>query len=137
MCNIQSKTLCVNGKNVLYFRAYFKCPVCEERGIHSEQSYWYHGGGCGGDIYIGSDANYYCDTCGHKSISPVMEWGYRCPDHNGKDNDGQYVGVGDITVLAQVIGTCMSLVTMTGNLWLAELLVNLESQRGVTYTGGR
>ena len=66
-----------------------------------------------------------------------MEWGYRCPDHNGKDNDGQYVGVGDITVLAQVIGTCMSLVTMTGNLWLAELLLNLESQKGVTYTGGR
>lgn len=88
-------------------------------------------------IYIGSDANYYCDTCGHKSISPVMEWGYRCPDHNDNVNDGQYVGIGDITVLAQVIGTCMSLVTMTGNLWLAELLVNLESQKGVTYTGGR
>lgn len=110
----------VNG--VPYFRAYFECPVCRERGLQAPQTYWSHGTD-DGDIYIGSDAKYYCSKC--EKNSHVMKWEYKCPIHSTSDDD--YVGVGDIAVIAEVIGTCMSLVQKTGLAWMRELLKNLEN----------
>lgn len=112
----------ING--VPYFRAFFSCPVCAERGNQAPQSYWSHAKD-DGDIYIGSDATYYCDVCGEDSISHVMGWKYKCPIHSTSEEE--YVGIGDIAVLAEVIGTCMSMTTRTGLPWMREFLKNLEN----------
>lgn len=117
-----------NGNAVNCYRAYFKCPVCEEREINSPQTYWYHSG-CGGNIYLGEDAYYYCDRCDVADM--IMAWGYHCPYHSDAEDD--YVGVGDITTLAHVIGTCMSLVTLTGLPWLRKMLGELNKQVNVRY----
>ena len=77
---------------VNYFQLYIKCPVCLEKFGQMEALepiYWTHdykinGTACGGDIYVGDNAYYYCKKCGH--TSHVVNWAYKCPKHSG-DND--------------------------------------------------
>ena len=127
---VPSKTFSRGGKTTLAYRAFFRCPVCEERGIQSPQTYWYHST-CGGDLYIGEDAYYYCDNDQCGTYGMVMEWGYHCPYHSKAEDD--YVGVGDVSHLAQVVGTCMSMTNITGLTWLQNLLAALSLQTNVRY----
>ena len=55
--------LTLNGKT--YIHVYISCPVCYERGNIHPATHWTHGKivngkECGGDIYLGEDAYYYC-----------------------------------------------------------------------------
>ncbi|MDR1221364.1 MAG: hypothetical protein LBL07_00605 [Tannerella sp.] len=45
-----------------YFELYAACPICYEREKHGAAEYWSHHG-CGGQIYIGDNAMFYCDKC--------------------------------------------------------------------------
>ena len=60
----------------LYYRLRMQCPVCLEMGKNPEMKYWTHGG-CGGDIYVGEDASFYCRKCNEKG--KVIEYGDGCP----------------------------------------------------------
>lgn len=108
----------ING--VEYYRLYFRCPVCLERGIETATSYWTHAD-CGGDIYVGCDAYYYCDNC--DAHSHVMNWAYKCPNHSSSDDE--YVGAG-VPAIAECIGTSVQMIKPAGLSWLREFLRNLE-----------
>ena len=75
-----------------YFQLIIPCPSCLEKGLPTQKTQWTHHK-CGGDIYVGDNAFYYCEECGH--TEPVILWGYSCPNHpNGefyKITDGKYL----------------------------------------------
>lgn len=108
----------ING--AAYYRLYFKCPVCLERGNETAPSYWTHATD-DGDIYVGADAKYYCDSC--KKNEHVMEWAYKCPNHSNSDDE--YVGAG-APAIAEAIGTSIQLVKIAGLPWIKEFLSNLD-----------
>ena len=108
----------INGKE--YYRLYFKCPVCLERGNEVAASFWTHASD-GGDIFVGADAKYYCEEC--ETNKHVMDWAYKCPGHSNSDDD--YVGAG-APAIAEAIGTSIQLVKIAGLPWIREFLANLE-----------
>lgn len=110
----------LNG--VRYFRLYFACPVCRERGKNTPPAYWTHAG-CGGDIYIGSNATYYCPKC--DNVLPVGNWKYQCPYHSTSKDEYVSLLYGDLSV-AETLGTCLQFVESWGTVWLRELLANLK-----------
>lgn len=63
---------------VHYYHFLSRCPVDSSRG-HGAPSFWMHGG-CGGDIYIGDDATFYCKSCGMKF--PISHARFDCPTHS-------------------------------------------------------
>lgn len=71
-----------------YFQLFIPCPSCIEKGKPTQPSYWTHSE-CGGDLYVGENAFYYCKKCGH--TRPVMLWKYSCPNHP----DGEYYSISD------------------------------------------
>lgn len=56
-----------------------RCPVDCSQAPHVIPSFWKHDK-CGGDIYIGDDATFYCKSCGMKfHISHAR---FECPEHS-------------------------------------------------------
>ena len=80
------KVIKVDGR--LYYRVRCPCPVCLERGYHTEMRYWKHGD-CGGDMYLGGNAHFLCDKCGE--TNHMMNYGYSCPIHN-ISSKGEFIG---------------------------------------------
>ena len=117
---------------VSYFQLYIKCPVCLERGIGQlealEPILWSHdyknnNTPCGGDIYVGDNAYYYCKKCGH--TSHVVNWAYKCPRHSG-DND-EYVSVSDLKYLASSLTVAAQIVLgKDGVKWLRKFTIALD-----------
>ena len=109
----------ING--VEYYKLYMKCPVCLERGNETVPTYWSHAKD-DGDIYVGSDAKYYCDVC--KINEHVMRWAYKCPQCSNADD--YFVGE-EGGFAAEAIGASfLQLVKIAGLPWLREFLGNLE-----------
>lgn len=120
--NFKNKMADLYRNGVSYYRLYFSCPVCKERGYHTSPSYWTHAG-CGGDIYIGSNATYYCTRC-NKTLH-VKNWKYRCPVHSKSNDEYESLQYGEET-LAETLGTCLQFVKIVGISWLNEFLKNLQ-----------
>ncbi|MDR1221365.1 MAG: hypothetical protein LBL07_00610 [Tannerella sp.] len=113
------------GSN-LYFEAYLACPVCYERGKNSGADYWQHAdNGCGGKLYLGDDAQYYCEKC--KRRSHVGKWKYGCPGHSNSSSDELEYHFASNAALASVISCAGQLVNAAGVPWLQEFLHNLGS----------
>jgi hypothetical protein len=106
-----------------YFELYVTCPVCREKGIVTPQTQWLHkDNDCGGAIYIGDNACYYCDKCEHtgKLKSVKME----CPTHS--TSDGYYISLDNSTLsIAEVISCVGQMVSEVGQKWLIKFLENL------------
>lgn len=98
-------------KGVVYYKLYCVDPRIQDPQHHC---YYWHHKDCGGDIYIGSDATLYCPKCG--SSAHVL--------HLELDD---LEGTSALVPLVDLIEMMMSMVYMTGNHWVAELLLNLES----------
>ena len=114
----------ING--VEYYRLYITCPVCLDRGgEYGRPEYWRHGN-CGGDIYVGSDARYYCDKCGRNEH--VLKWKYKCPQCSNVDD--YYVGEEGSFASAEAIGTAIATKVCDGlprrGCWNREFLSNLD-----------
>lgn len=84
---------------VEYFQLVIPCPSCLEKGLPTQTMAWTHAK-CGGDMYVGENAFYYCKTCGH--TAPVLLWAYSCPNHH----DGEFYKIKDGKFLlnAMVVG---------------------------------
>lgn len=59
-----------------YYQLYCKCPKCCENGSNVPPLFWEHEG-CGGDIYIGENACFYCNLC-EKEVN-LTNVTYKCP----------------------------------------------------------
>ena len=70
--------------DVVYYRLYVRCPECLEQGRHVNQDFWTHAD-CGGDIYIGDNAHFFCNRC--KTTVPILNCSYECPNHSRMKND--------------------------------------------------
>jgi hypothetical protein len=103
-----------------YFELHISCPVCYDRGMNTPQSNWTHHG-CGGSIFLGDDAYYWCDSCDHKSH--VRMWKYGCPNHSS-GADYEFITASSIAV-AQAISTAGQMVSETGVAWLQSFLSNM------------
>lgn len=68
---MNENSLIIDG--VTYVRLFMSCPVCGE-----VKNYWQHAD-CGGDIYIGDNATFYCGNC-HETI-PCVFANFECPNH--------------------------------------------------------
>ena len=106
---------------VSYYRLYFSCPVCRERGYHTSPTYWTHAED-GGDIYIGSNATYYCDRC--KKVLHVRNWKYKCPTHSSAYDEYVSLEFG-VETLAETLGDSLMFVKIAGISWIREFLRNL------------
>lgn len=75
---------------VEYFQLVIPCPSCLENGKPTQTMTWTHSE-CGGDMYVGENAFYYCKKCGH--TAPVVLWAYSCPTHGEfyKIKDGKFL----------------------------------------------
>lgn len=74
--------------DVVYYRLYARCPECLEQGRHVNQDFWTHAD-CGGDIYIGDNATFYCAKC-NESI-PWIRAEFECPYHNTTAAVGYFI----------------------------------------------
>lgn len=97
-------------KGGVYYRLYSVNPRIYDPLHHC---YYWHYKDCGGDIYIGSDATLYCPKCG--ASAPVLHLEL-----------GDLEGTSGLVPLADLIAMMMDMVYMTGNVWMAELLMNIE-----------
>lgn len=111
------------GDNV-YFEAYLACPVCFERGRNGGATYWEHHA-CGGQMYLGDDAQYYCKKCEQRSH--VSKWKYGCPDHSNSDSGKLDFQFASNATVAAVISCAGQLTTAAGVPWLQKFLNHLGS----------
>lgn len=103
-----------------YFELHISCPVCHDKGMNTPQSFWTHHQ-CGGSIYLGDNAYYWCGTCNHQSH--VRMWKYGCPIHsNGAEFE--YISASSVA-MAIAIGTAGQMVSETGIAWLQSFLANM------------
>jgi hypothetical protein len=108
----------ITEEGVTYYEVYMCCPVCNSRGIFTEQSYWLHHN-CGGSMFVGSNALYKCTKCG--GSSHVTKWKYICPTHSGRQ--GRFMTVaGTGTPVCLIPPVPSNEVSIE---WLQEYLRNL------------
>ena len=117
------KTIKVDGR--LYYRVRMQCPVCLEMGKNPEMKYWTHGD-CGGDLYVGGNAYYFCSRC--DDFGHVTAYGYSCPIHNTGEQK-EYLKVKNIKYIGVAIATAAQ--AMAGNdeaslAFLEEFVINLR-----------
>lgn len=103
-----------------YYQLYIKCPICNQEGRPVAPDFWVHAD-CGGDIYIGENAYYRCNDCGH--TDHLMKWRYWCQGHSKSDDD--YVELTDKAEYADVVSAAGQLVKAAGIPWFTTLLKNL------------
>lgn len=101
-----------------YFELYFSCPVCQSQGRNTPHSFWSHHE-CGGRMYVGDNAHYWCDNCGDNSH--VKKWKYGCPHHGG---GYEFLSV-DAGTIASVIAMAGMLTGEAGVGWLQAFLSHL------------
>lgn len=75
-----------------YYRLLMRCPVCVERDWPTVLDYWQHAD-CGGNIYLGDDATFYCSKC-HETI-PCLLAHYHCPNHEARGREYMISRVND------------------------------------------
>jgi hypothetical protein len=110
---------------VTYFQLFISCPVCQDKGVNTEHSFWTHyDNDCGGDVYLGENAFYLCKKCGKSAHA--MKWRYGCPQHSNMDDELSFYSATP-AALASVVSCAGMLVTETGISWLTEFLKNLEN----------
>lgn len=100
---------------VHYYRFYASCPKHSDR----LNDYWIHDE-CGGDIYIGDDATFYCKSCGKKTN--IFHASFNCPCCSYEKNfivSFQHKGYYDVTA---AIG---GMIRYTSIHFLQSLLKNL------------
>lgn len=110
-----------------YFRLYARCPICIEKGIQSQLSYWNHyDNDCYGDIYVGDNAFFKCKKCGSEAHVSICR--YVCPCHSKSllhlvsfCGPAPWSGLVDEFVSTLVI----SLVARAGIEWCQKFLTNL------------
>lgn len=103
-----------------YFELHISCPVCHDRGMNTPQSFWTHHQ-CGGSLYLGDDANYWCEGCNRRTH--VRQWKYGCPNHS---SEAEYEFISSSSVgLAAAISTAGMMVSETGVAWLQSFLANM------------
>lgn len=115
----------MNSKKIgdnIYFQAYLACPVCYERGTNTGATYWEHYG-CGGEMYLGDNANYHCNSCG--KTCHVGKWKYGCPGHSTNNDEELDFQFASNAALASVISCAGQLTTAAGVPWLQKFLQNL------------
>ena len=124
--------LTING--VAYYRISFQCSVCLERENVPSLNYWTHIS-CGGDIYVGSNACYYCMKFAPKEH--VMKCKYKCPTCSSIDYNG--LGEEGALAIAEAVGIAISgthpgpaevpwfIREHTCFPWLREFLANLRT----------
>ena len=69
----------IEKDGVIYWEGYFACPVCFEGGRNDVPVYWKHYE-CGGQIYIGDNAKFYCEKC--ETNYSAFRWEFICPCHS-------------------------------------------------------
>lgn len=105
-----------------YYQLYIKCPICNQEGRPVAPVFWVHADpDCEGDIYIGENAYYKCEKCGH--TDHLMKWKYWCQGHSKSVDD--YVELTDKSEYADVVAAAGQLVKAAGIPWLTTLLKNL------------
>jgi len=101
-----------------YYTLIMRCPACIANGKSGGiPGQWYHHN-CGGKIWVGDDAFYYCETC--SSRTHVKNWTYWCPEHS----PGQFLGTGS-SHIANAISTSGQITSIAGRQWLMRFLENL------------
>ena len=105
--------------NATYFEVYMPCPVCNSRGVFTNQTHWLHHR-CGGTLYLGENAFYKCKQCG--GYSHVKKWKYSCPTHSTEQEE--FIGV-NAAAFAATIAVAGAMTNEAGIAWLQEFLKNL------------
>lgn len=113
----------INLDSNLYIEAYLACPVCFEQGRNGAAGYWEHDG-CGGKMYLGDDAKYFCQKC--KQRSHVSKWKYGCPGHSKADSEELDFQFASNATLASMMSCAGQLTTAAGLPWLKKFMDNLE-----------
>lgn len=109
---------------VSYYRLYMGCPVCWRNGNPTEPSFWKHyDNNCLGDIYVGDNASYKCEKCGH-SVH-VLDWKYDCPTHSSSvdffcgESCSSVDSIGVVRLMPSMVETC-------GILWIQSFMINFQ-----------
>lgn len=88
------------------------------------QSYWQHKD-CGGQLYIGDNANLYCVRC--QAEKHIAYWENGCTHTNDTGLDGVVTLLDNpVLPLASVISVFGQMTTTTGVSWLQRSLKNLD-----------
>lgn len=106
-----------------YYELYISCPVCYSNGKKLPQSYWQHKD-CGGQLYMGDNANLYCIKC--QTEKNIAYWENGCTHTNDASLDGI------VTLLDKPVLPLGNAISMSGQLtaaagisWLQRFLENL------------
>lgn len=114
-----------------YFKLYIACPACMENDIpNTLKTNWYHdtkedGTPCGGEMYIGDNGYYCCESCKYKS--PIVGWQYKCPKHE-EYGLNSYLSVTKGKYIAKAISVAGQITGTAGLGWLNKLIAALMEQ---------
>lgn len=75
-------------EGIKYYQLLMRCPVCVERDWPTSEEFWYHAK-CGGDIYLGDNATFYCSKC--HEIIPCSLANFQCPTHGSRSEEYEYI----------------------------------------------
>lgn len=115
----------ININGIVYYRLYVPDPVAEDRNITSVVDFWQHDE-CDGDIYIGSNAHFYCSGCGRKI--PIINAGWKSPTmYNVEDNYISFDNNGALPSMQTLIGGLARMVNTTGLKWFRELIYSINA----------
>ena len=104
---------------VHYYHFLSRCPVDSSRG-HGAPSFWMHGE-CGGDIYIGDDATFYCKSCGTKFH--IFHARFTCPSHSCTED--YMVSYSPQLSYCDVVESMGETIRVAGISWIVRFLQNL------------
>jgi len=77
-----------------YISLYLSCPA-EKCGGDGNQYHWKHAQPCGGRMYISTDANIRCMSCGERGH--WREWLFRCWKHKGDKEEWRRADWGEFS----------------------------------------
>lgn len=106
---------------VTYLRLYAKCPVCRYLGLDTPPTFWYHKQ-CGGEVYIGNNAKFFCKECGQSSH--VSKTKFSCPNHCECEEETIEFSIIEENSPSFCPG---SIVSLAGITWLREFLDHYNS----------
>lgn len=74
----------IQRDDAVYYHLYVKCPECLKQERQVNPDFWKHAD-CGGDIYIGDNAHFFCNKC--NTTVPILNCSYECPNHSVMKTD--------------------------------------------------